>query len=103
RQLRDGTRPGLPSVRRTTGMTTRPRADAPEGARTRVLIADDQALFREGLRTLLSTRDDIEVAGEAGTGDEAVALAETLQPDVVLMDLRMPGSDGIQATARIRG
>jgi len=84
-------------------MTTRPRADAPEGARTRVLIADDQALFREGLRTLLSTRDDIEVAGEAGTGDEAVALAETLQPDVVLMDLRMPGSDGIQATARIRG
>ena len=68
----------------------------------RVVIADDQALFREGLRTLLSTRPDIEVVGEAGDGEEAVALVEKLDPDVVLMDLRMPKLDGIQATARIR-
>lgn len=69
---------------------------------TRIVIADDQALFREGLRTLLSTRSDIEVIGEASDGDEAVALVEQLQPAVVLMDLRMPRVDGIQATARIR-
>lgn len=69
---------------------------------TRVLIADDQALFREGLRTLLSTRADIEVVGEASDGEEAVALVEKLRPSVVLMDLRMPRADGIQATARIR-
>ena len=74
----------------------------PPNRRTRVLIADDQALFREGLRTLLSTRDDIEVAGEAGDGDEAIVLVDSLLPDVVLMDLRMPKLDGIQATARIR-
>jgi DNA-binding NarL/FixJ family response regulator len=69
---------------------------------TRIVIVDDQALFREGLRTLLSTRPDMDVVGEAGDGDEAVALVEKLQPAVVLMDLRMPNSDGIQATARIR-
>jgi DNA-binding NarL/FixJ family response regulator len=69
---------------------------------TRIVIADDQALFREGLRTLLSTRPDMEVVGEASNGDEAVALVERLQPAVVLMDLRMPKTDGIQATARIR-
>jgi DNA-binding NarL/FixJ family response regulator len=68
----------------------------------RVLIADDQALFREGLRTLLSTRTDIEVVGEAGDGEEALALVDRLQPSVVLMDLRRPRLDGIQATARIR-
>ena len=68
----------------------------------RVIIADDQALFREGLRTLLSTRAEIEVVGEAANGEEAVSLVETLQPAVVLMDLRMPVLDGIQATARIR-
>src|SRR6185503_1454120 len=69
---------------------------------TRIVIADDQALFREGLRTLLSTRPDMDVVGEAANGDEAVALVEQLQPSVVLMDLRMPKVDGIQATARIR-
>jgi DNA-binding NarL/FixJ family response regulator len=68
----------------------------------RIVIADDQALFREGLRTLLSTRPDMEVVGEAANGDEAVALVEELRPSVVLMDLRMPKVDGIQATARIR-
>jgi DNA-binding NarL/FixJ family response regulator len=69
---------------------------------TTIVIADDQALFREGLRTLLSTRSDMEVVGEAANGDEAVALVEALRPNVVLMDLRMPKVDGVQATARIR-
>ena len=69
---------------------------------TRIVIADDQALFREGLRTLLSTRPDMDVVGEAADGDEAVALVEQLRPSVVLMDLRMPKVDGIQATARLR-
>src|SRR5438093_2666179 len=69
---------------------------------TKIVIADDQALFREGLRTLLSIRPDMDVVGEAANGDEAVALVEALRPNVVLMDLRMPRVDGIQATARIR-
>lgn len=68
----------------------------------RVLIADDQALFREGLRTLLSTRPEIEVVGEAANGEEAVALVERLHPHVVLMDLRMPVMDGIVATTVLR-
>lgn len=68
----------------------------------RVLIADDQALFREGLRTLLSTRPEIEVVGEAANGEEAVALVERLEPHVVLMDLRMPVMDGIVATTALR-
>ena len=68
----------------------------------RVLIADDQALFREGLRTLLSTRPEIEVIGEAINGEDAVAHVSQLQPDVVLMDLRMPVMDGIVATTHIR-
>ena len=61
---------------------------------TGIVIADDQALFREGLRTLLSTRPDMDVVGEAANGDEAVALVEQLRPNVVLMDLRMPKVDG---------
>lgn len=69
---------------------------------TRIIIADDQALFREGLRILLSARPDMEVVGEAADGEEAVALVEQLRPAVVLMDLRMPKVDGIQATVRIR-
>lgn len=68
----------------------------------RVLIADDQALFREGLRTLLSTRPEIEVVGEAANGAEALAEVERLQPNVVLMDLRMPVMDGIVATTAMR-
>jgi DNA-binding NarL/FixJ family response regulator len=69
---------------------------------TRIVIADDQALFREGLRTLLSARPDMDVVGEASNGEEAVALVLQLRPGVVLMDLRMPRVDGIQATARLR-
>lgn len=67
----------------------------------RVLIADDHPLFRHGMTGLLSTQPDIEVVGEATTGEEAVARAEELQPDVVLMDIKMPGISGIEATRRI--
>ena len=67
----------------------------------RILIADDHTLFREGLRALLAGVAEVEVLGEAATGDEAVAQAMTLQPDVILMDIRMPGMNGIEATRRI--
>ena len=67
----------------------------------RVLLADDQALVRAGFRALLDAEDDIEVVGEAADGDEAVASPQRLRPDVVLMDIRMPGMDGLAATRRI--
>jgi DNA-binding NarL/FixJ family response regulator len=67
----------------------------------RVLIADDQALIRGGLRVLLDAQDDIEVVGEAQDGGEAFAQAQSLRPDVVLMDIRMPEVDGVEATRRI--
>ncbi|GJM11252.1 MAG: DNA-binding response regulator [Lysobacteraceae bacterium] len=66
-----------------------------------VLLVDDQALFREGLRTLLSTRDEVKVVGEARDGQEAVEQFGGLRPDVVLMDLRMPVMDGVRATEAI--
>jgi DNA-binding NarL/FixJ family response regulator len=68
----------------------------------RILLCDDQALFRDGLRMLLSLYDDLEVVGEAETGDAAVKAALALKPAVVLMDLRMPGMNGIEATRRLR-
>ncbi|WP_138443243.1 response regulator [Sinomonas susongensis] len=67
----------------------------------RILIADDQALLRAGFRALLDAESDMEVVGEAGTGAEAVAQAARLVPDVVLMDIRMPGGDGLEATRRV--
>jgi DNA-binding NarL/FixJ family response regulator len=70
--------------------------------RVRILLVDDQALFREGLRTLLSVQTDFEVVGEAGNGAEAVRRVEELRPHVVLMDLRMPVLDGVAATRQLR-
>jgi len=67
----------------------------------RVLIADDQPLIRTGLRILLGAQDGIEVVGEASTGAAAVTESARLAPDVVVMDIRMPGTDGIQATAQV--
>ncbi|MCP4425381.1 MAG: response regulator transcription factor [Chloroflexi bacterium] len=67
----------------------------------RVLLVDDQALFREGLHTLLSVRDDIEIVGEADNGEEAIQIAAQTNPDVILMDLRMPVLDGVAATRRL--
>ncbi|MEE9416870.1 MAG: response regulator transcription factor [Acidimicrobiales bacterium] len=69
----------------------------------RVLIADDQEMVRAGLRMILEAQPDIEVVGEAADGAEAIALATRLQPDVCLMDIRMPGTDGITATRALAG
>lgn len=67
----------------------------------RVLLADDQPLFRTGFRMILEDEDGITVVGEAADGEEAIGLTNQLEPDVVLMDVRMPGTDGMEATRRI--
>lgn len=66
-----------------------------------VLIVDDDTLVRAGLRMMIETQDDLHVVGEADNGEAAVALARELSPDIVLMDIRMPGTDGLEATGRI--
>lgn len=81
----------------------RPPAGDGEDDMTRVLIADDQALVRGGFRVLIDSAEDLEVVGEAADGVEAVALTRETSPDVVLMDIRMPGVDGLEATATICG
>ena len=82
-----------------TGTSHEPMSAAP--SMIRVVLADDQALVRAGFRSLLDAQDDIEVVGEADNGEEAVRLTRELAPDVVLMDIRMPGLDGLSATRRI--
>ncbi len=79
--------------------------DQPDGRvrpRIRVLLCDDHLIVREGLKRLIETAGDIEVSGEAGSGEEAIASVGELHPDVVLMDIRLPGMDGVAATAAIR-
>jgi DNA-binding NarL/FixJ family response regulator len=77
-------------------------ARAGEGRAIRVLLVDDHQVVRRGLRTFLEVQDDIEVVGEAADGSEGVARTEELRPDVVLMDVKMPGTDGIEALRRLR-
>lgn len=72
-----------------------------ESAALRVLIADDQQLVRAGFRMILATQPGLDVVGGASTGDEAIMLARTTRPDVILMDIRMPDTHGIEATRRI--
>jgi len=79
-----------------------PRPRAARGERIRVLIADDHSLVRHGLAAIINMEEDTQVVGEAGDGEEAIALWRELRPDVVLMDLRMPRVEGVEAIKRIR-
>src|SRR5215217_5974666 len=84
-----------------SAITANPAPGPLVGQKIRVLLADDHALFRQGLRQLLELEDDIEVIGDASTGEEAQQMVTELRPDVVLMDINMPDVDGITATRNI--
>lgn len=72
-----------------------------DDSRIRIVIADDQELVRAGFTMVINSQPDMQVVGQASNGDEAIRLAEQLTPDIVLMDVRMPGMDGITATEHI--
>lgn len=74
----------------------------PQTAPIRILVADDHLIIRQGLRLILETQDGLEMVGEAVDGEEAIKLCDSVKPDVVLMDLRMPGMDGLTAIERLR-
>ncbi|OEJ31391.1 response regulator [Streptomyces subrutilus] len=78
-------------------------ADSAGRSGIRVLLVDDHQVVRRGLRTFLEVQEDIDVVGEASDGEEGIARAEELRPDVILMDIKMPGTDGIEALRRLRG
>lgn len=88
--------PSLPAAARACG-----RPEIGSQGKTRILLVDDHAVVRAGLAQLLASEADLEVVGQGADGREAIALADRLQPDVVLMDVRMPGIDGIAATRAI--
>ena len=95
--------PGRAAASNGTEPASRPRENRGRAMTTRVLLVDDQPLLRTGFRMILSAESDLTVVGEAGDGASAVELARRLKPDVVLMDIRMPGMDGIQATRALAG